>query len=317
MTKATTPQAVNYAVPRPTSPSSSPSGAVFCETCLKNQHLVTSSLAQYLPDDPDSPDYAELEKKYYKFRNGLEQRYPQICADCEPRVRQRIERSAYTAKTDALRRMIDRTEKRRATNQRSPLYLFDILGRWLRAAGLILQMLWHASMLYPILVTYATAREDISWVQSALHLGASVFGLLPTPEALINWGLTATVCGSWWNPRFVQSVRGFTKHLTGFSNWYMYQVMIVVVRWACLKLSSSPSFEASEISSQVGCHLLTMVFSVLVRPFLPTTCRHTTHQVSGIQTFWHLHPNGYRPVVWIKCLEPSPFAFGHEAGEKG
>ncbi|KAK2072935.1 hypothetical protein P8C59_007254 [Phyllachora maydis] len=99
--------------PAMSSSTSAEDGSVFCKTCLQNQHLFTASLAQYLPDDPDAPDYAEREKKYYRFRKGLEQLYPQICAECEPKVRARLERAAYTAKTDMLRRMIDRTNANR------------------------------------------------------------------------------------------------------------------------------------------------------------------------------------------------------------
>ncbi|KAG8675787.1 hypothetical protein FPOAC1_001780 [Fusarium poae] len=65
-----------YANPRPSSPSL-PQDSIFCTTCLKNQRLFTSSLAQYLPDDPNHPEYAELERNYYRYRKGLEERYPQ------------------------------------------------------------------------------------------------------------------------------------------------------------------------------------------------------------------------------------------------
>lgn len=281
VTKATTPRAVKYAVPRAISPPSSPSGAVFCETCLKNQHLVAASLAQYLPDDPDSPDYAELEKKYYRFRKGLEQRYPQICSDCEPKVRQRIEQSAYTAKTDVLRRMIDRTENHRTKKEWSPLHLFDLIGSWLRVVALTLQLLWHASVLYPLLVDYIASQEDLAWMQPTLRMGLAFFGLLPATDLLINWSLIATVCGSWWNPRFVQTVRGFTKHLAGFSNWYMYQVMVISIRLACMKLFSPARFQTSRISSQVGSHLLMMTFAVLIYRLSGTAIRTDTTPLFG------------------------------------
>lgn len=273
VTEATTPRAVNYAVPRSISPPSSPSSAVFCETCLKNQHLLTASLAQYLPDDPESPDYAELEKKYYKFRKGLELRYPQICPDCEPRVRQRIEMSAYTAKTDVLRRMIDRTEKTRTTKQRSPLYLFDGIGRWLRLAGIVLQLLWHAAVLYALLVDNIVARDDSPWLHRLSRLGVAFFSLLPSPDRLIRWSFLVTVCGSWWNPRFVQTVKGFTKHLIGFSNWYMYHVMIIFIRLASMTVLTSTPFQTARTSSFVGGHLLMLTFALLVSHF-PLPSRH-------------------------------------------
>src|SRR4051812_13892269 len=65
-----------FAVLRPQSPPSSPTGAIFCDTCLTNQHLLRASLAQYLPD-PDDPEYEDREKDFYRFRNAQEGRYPQ------------------------------------------------------------------------------------------------------------------------------------------------------------------------------------------------------------------------------------------------
>ncbi len=153
-------------MPRGSRPSSNdPSHDIFCDTCLKNQRLFTTSLAQYLPDDPDSPDYALLEKKYYQFRNRLEERYPQICAECEPRVQQRIEQAAYTAKTDTLRRMIDQSRRAQQVKRTSGLDYVSLAGRCLWFSGLVLQLLWHVSTLRTLVPEDLLISESLEWAR--------------------------------------------------------------------------------------------------------------------------------------------------------
>ncbi|KAL1877596.1 hypothetical protein VTK73DRAFT_8505 [Phialemonium thermophilum] len=263
VTESPTPAAVKYAVPLSVSPPSSPSHSIFCDTCLKNQHLVTASLAQYLPDDPESPEYAEAEKKYFRFRKNLEKRYPQICRDCEPKVRRRIEQSAYTAKTDVLRRMLDRSRSNRALKQRSGLDHLDSVGRWLRVTSLVLQLLWHCASLWAVLEANERVLEEGSLPLDIVRQASHVFDALPAPEKLIRWSILAACCGSWWNPRFVQTVRGFTKHVVGLQNWYIYQVMAVVLRLLCKSLLGRDRSREMKVSSYIAGHLLMMGFVLL------------------------------------------------------
>ncbi|CAK7263755.1 hypothetical protein SEPCBS119000_000647 [Sporothrix epigloea] len=147
----------------------SPGGetAVFCKTCLKNQHLFISSLAQYFPSDPDDPDTAELDRRYFRFRQGLEQRYPQVCADCEPRVLDRIREARYTAKTDHLRRMVDYSRQVRLTRA-TPIDAANWAGQKLWWAGLVLQILWQTgvigSFLRRTMIAPAVDAEDLGVV---------------------------------------------------------------------------------------------------------------------------------------------------------
>ena len=103
----------------PDSPSSQDADSpIFCPTCLKNQHLYNASLAQYhIETDPAHPKYKEMERKYFEYRKNLEKRYPQVCEDCEPRVLERMKRAGRTAKTDYLRRLMDKSRARRSANR--------------------------------------------------------------------------------------------------------------------------------------------------------------------------------------------------------
>lgn len=222
---------MQYAVPKP---SSTPTDIVFCETCLKNQRLFTASLAQYLPDDPDHPDYDELDRNYYRYRRNLEKRYPQVCDDCAAKVQQRIRQAGYTAKTDHLRRMMDRSRGRKTSNKKAtPLDLANVVGRWLWRGGLLAQMLWHLVYISQALEHQGNGMydpDDASWSAKAIMVLHQSVKMLPDPDLLIQAGIAAGVLSAWWNPHFVQVNRGFTRHLVGLSQWYSFQGLIVFFR---------------------------------------------------------------------------------------
>jgi hypothetical protein len=256
---------VTYAVSRTISPPR-PSGSIFCETCLKNQQLFTASIAQYLPDDPDAPDYAEREKHYYEFRRRLEKIYPQICAECEPKVRKRIEQSAYTAKTDVLRRMIDQSKTNKIISKRSWLDVVHLAGRWLWIAGFVLQIASHTLGLSLAGLTYCAAHESVPPGCAMLRtMAVPLLRTLPEQERLLRWSFFAGLLSAWWNPRFVQTVRGFTKHLLGLSKWYVYQVMIVGVRLFSMRLvGHSTASYARTATAEGAIHLLLAAFAFMV-----------------------------------------------------
>lgn len=263
--------------------SATPSQDIFCETCLKNQHLFTSSLAQYFPEDIDHPEYAELEKNYYKFRRGLEQRYPQVCAKCESKVLDRIEAAGYTAKTDHLRRMIDRSRKARSVTARSPLDVFDAAGRWLWIAGFILQLLWHASTVFALFRIHANQDAD---AHATRYIGtlAPLFDLLPSHDTLIYWSVVASISSSWWNPRFVQTVRGFTKHVLGLPKWYTYQAMLVLLKGAALKVSDKPTSQESPLMMHIGAHAFMVVFISFIYNTARRSIKTDTTPLFGIRS---------------------------------
>nr|OQO19386.1 hypothetical protein B0A51_10594 [Rachicladosporium sp. CCFEE 5018] len=68
---------------------SPPEAPLFCATCQHNQQIFTETLANYLPDDED-PQYAAYEQRLSQFKKELEERYPQICVACAPKVQMRI-----------------------------------------------------------------------------------------------------------------------------------------------------------------------------------------------------------------------------------
>lgn len=227
-------------------------------------------MAQYFPSDPNHPDTPELERKYFRFRQGLEQRYPQVCADCEPRVLDRIREAGYTAKTDHLRRMVDYSRQVRLTRA-TPLDAANWIGRKLWWAGLLLQILWQAGILGRFLfllpstsTTIPNSTGDLGFDSDAIVDGSTPHTTSHSPQQTTSTALVilqpllrllvykadiirsvciaATLASCWWNPFFVQTVRGFTKPLIGIPTWYAFQATIVITR---LLLAKAVDYQGS------------------------------------------------------------------------
>ncbi|KND94329.1 Integral inner nuclear membrane protein ima1 [Tolypocladium ophioglossoides CBS 100239] len=254
---------MQYAAPkRPT-----PTDSTFCQTCLKNQHLFTKSLAQYFPDDPADPEYAQLERNYYRYRKGLERRYPQVCDECAEKVEHRIRQAGYTAKTDHLRRMMDMSRGRKPTRRTTVLDWVNGLGRTTWRAGFVLQMLWHLVIVVQVLHHGDNGMhdpDDISVLASVLAGLKHATKFLPGADALIQWSIAAAFLSAWWNPHFVQVNRGFTKHLLGFTQWYSFQGLIVFFRLAFRRVLDIKGGQAQSMHAQLSAHMVMAAGMVLI-----------------------------------------------------
>lgn len=255
------------AIARPSSPMGSPtSERIFCDTCLKNQHLLSASLAQYLPD-PDEPDYAEREASLAEFRAAQERLYPQICPECEPKVRARLGRAEYTAKTDALRRMVDRSAAvRKEVMSRRWLEMPHALGKRLREIGFVLQLVWHAAVMNGLLLAYlvwAGLGEGV-FTMRVLRVFARVLGWLPAPERLLSWSVWSGVMGVWWNPRFAHTMQGFTKPVEGVPMWYICQVVAIGLRVWLQRLELLALADPFLINKQFLVHMAAVLIAILV-----------------------------------------------------
>ncbi len=79
---------------------------------------------------------------------------------------------------------------------------------------------------------------------------------LPQGDQLIQWAIDLSMLSLPWNPRFKQTIRGFTSHILGFKQWYMYQILVLLLRFACLSISLH--------SRSIGMPAMTMLGAQLV-----------------------------------------------------
>jgi len=120
---------------RPVSPQPSPAMGLpppFCDTCISNQTLLVKNLASFLPPE-NHPDYETYAAALPAHKAELELKYPQVCSDCEERVRARLQRNNYVAKTSALGGFLRKRRRREVIVERWGVGMwFRVCVWWIR-----------------------------------------------------------------------------------------------------------------------------------------------------------------------------------------
>ena len=246
--------------------------------------MQTFIMAQYLPDSESDPEYTERMRKFYKFKKGIEKRYPQVCDQCRPKVEAALNQAGYKAKADHLRRMMDRSRVQR-TRQRTWLDNVNTVGRLLWTFGLAFQVLWHLAVITRAVEEPVGLLDGKEEPPEFLLPLASVAHLLPNPETLRCYSVSASMASLWWNPQFVSTFRGFTRHLKGLGTWYAYQAIIIGARLVFLQLADIEGI--GNFSRLVSLHAGVIFLTLYVS--LP--CQRRSGQ--------HVHTNGWdRSTTW-------------------
>jgi Ima1 N-terminal domain len=213
---------------------------LFCSKCVRNQHLLMKVLGSYLPDS-DDPAYPAFEREYPRFRRNMEERYPQVCENCEQRVNNRIRQTGYEAKADHLRRTMERskisraTQKARRRNWRSILDVAGALGYWTSVAGQLLSDLVGTYELWDGVVGYDHLQIVVTFLSYVRELVSS-FGYCS--QDLAGIALIVGVLSIWWNPKVHHKVEGLNGRILGLNQYYECQLIVMVARfgvWALLK----------------------------------------------------------------------------------
>ncbi|KAG9724735.1 hypothetical protein KCU80_g20837, partial [Aureobasidium melanogenum] len=169
-------QPTSFAHPpqRPTSPVQPESSNLFCKTCLKNQQMVTTLLAEYLPAE-SHPQYQKYEAEYPQYRKDLERRFPQVCPKCAPRIEQHLKRTNYVAKADFLTRNLERSKAHAFNNLPTSSSLgistlSVVAMAWWGSA--LFQAYWHALAFLGI----PGNNEEVADLTPLMLVGCSVNG---------------------------------------------------------------------------------------------------------------------------------------------
>ncbi|EAW11184.1 uncharacterized protein ACLA_088730 [Aspergillus clavatus NRRL 1] len=244
---------------------------LFCAQCVRNQHLFTSALASYFPP-PDDPEYNAYEREYPTFRRNLEERYPQVCAKCEPRVKERIRQAGYEAKSDHLRRMMDRSKAGRAARQarqwnwRNLLVSAGAISYWSSVVG---QLAWNTMGALHVEPSIRAFDNDLrtSSVASCFWTTLQVRQLPGScwidlsPYA--GLALVAGILSLWWNPKLRLKVEGRGGRFVGLGEYYQVQLIVMVVRcvfWAMLK---DPASSGLQDTLPLTLHFFMIFFTIL------------------------------------------------------
>jgi Ima1 N-terminal domain len=237
--------------------------ATFCSTCIKNQHLLTKTLANYLPT-PDDPTYDEYETSYPEFRRKLEERYPPLCIRCEPGARKRIEQARYTAKADHLRRMMERSRSRRIASRlgwRSLVVTAGALFFWISALG---QLAWN---LISIMEDSEGSGADIGMntASQSLQCAVQFFTHYKTnPGCALTFAPMAFIAivfgflSSWWNPKWQHRLQGQHGRLLGLEEYYRVNTAVLLARTGFWVWARDPTILSSISNGQKVIHSMAM-----------------------------------------------------------
>lgn len=216
---------------------------------------------------------------------------------------ERLKQSSYTAKTDHLRRLLDRTRKAGAFSKtrRTWLDFFHVLGQFLWSLGILGQLLWNLAGIAGSLLRYllSTSTPNLpppgpfielessdappspsraSWVWDILEFldndGTSIwspgyYGV--TVHNMVKWSLLFNLVAFWWNPKFKEGYRGYHRHIRGFYDWYKYQALLSIARVLFWFLISYGSPDRIDQSATLGLHIFELVFIIWVCIFGPQT----------------------------------------------
>ncbi len=228
---------------------------------------MSQALASYLPP-PDAPNYAEYVKAEDEYLKGLEERYPQVCKKCEPRVQERIRAAGYAAKTDHLRRMMDRTRgygiQYRNASWSSPLVTLGGVGWFLSVAG---QILWDGLSLFePMEESFGLrdAQDPASGsvcLQQVMRGSGSISDCAELLHSAVGLALLLGVLSSWWNPVLQETLRRKGGRAVGTAEFYQIQGMLLIVR--CVTWWYLPGFDLN-VPKTKAAHLSLLVLAAIV-----------------------------------------------------
>lgn len=213
--------------------------SLFCNTCQRNQLLLNKTLAEYLPDE-DDPEYEKYAASLDAYRNELEDRYPQVCQDCLPRVQDQIRAAGYAAKADNLRRMIDRSrEHSRTVHTSRQTWTLRIiaLAKCIYICSVVVGLLWHAMGLTMTIEDDVGADTDVEWttcLAQAFSVRRAAYSCVMSPLSLrlLKTSLIADWSTIWWNPKLASKTNSITGRMRGLKSLWAIRAIVLTLRTA-------------------------------------------------------------------------------------
>ncbi|KAJ5723093.1 hypothetical protein N7488_001128 [Penicillium malachiteum] len=249
--------------------------SLFCSQCLRNQHLYTVSIAAYFPEDEDIVN-TEYDENYESYRREVEARYPQVCENCEPRVKQKIRQAGYDAKADHLRRMMERSracktmQRTRQRSWQSLVVYLGAIGFWMSIIG---QLAWNISSALTLtssIIDSDLSIDDDDTPVSFISCTAQLLETRRLPQAcsfdLAPAAGVALVVGClslWYNPKLRMKILGRTGNFSGLVEYYEVQLIFMVVRGVFWSLFKDPAASGIDAQKSLVGHLFMILFTTI------------------------------------------------------
>ena len=264
---------------------------LFCGACQRNQTLLTNILAEYLPDE-DDPKYEAFLASYDAYKKELEDRYPQVCATCLPRVQDQIRNAGYAARADHLRRIMEMSNNKRRTVQTSRLtwsLRFIWAAQWTYIITTFVGMLWHAFGLIMAPNEGFLDDETFRWdvcVSQAIHMRSVSESCVLSPgiTKLLEYTLIADLLTLWWNPKLEVMANSLTGRTHGLKSLLSIRVAVLSLRFASLHYWKRAAIESETLKSFQNTHLFMLIALALSFALTWKTVRVTYHSPSILRS---------------------------------
>ncbi|KAH9876156.1 hypothetical protein J1614_004035 [Plenodomus biglobosus] len=270
----TTAASTSYQYVRSRSPTPSmhaPAEDLFCDNCLRNQAVYTKLLSDYLPDE-DDPDYDKFLAAYDDYKVEVEERYPQVCAKCLPRVQAQIDKAGYEARADHLRRIMEMSEKKRAAPHTWGETLRSCMvsaGKWIYVFSLLAGLLWHTLGLMMAAPNDGMWADDTFFPDACLSQALfvrSVDESCVLSKSVLNlaWlGIFADLISVWWNPKLQTMAKVLTGRMVGLKSLWSIRVAVVALRSFSLYYWQGVTVDDNSITSFQRSHTIMLVVLLL------------------------------------------------------
>ncbi|KAF1983096.1 hypothetical protein K402DRAFT_456911 [Aulographum hederae CBS 113979] len=278
---------------------------VFCATCQKNQHFFQVSISEYLPS-PDDSNYEEYERGYESFKEDLERRYPLVCSQCAPAVESRLIKANYMAKTDHLRRIMEKTRKhagiprRHLWSFRGVIITLGALGWW---ASIVTQLAWHIIGAIPVLERVETVYSkpaQLAWsCASHIFYNQSVEpACYTTANSIVARGLMLGVLTVWWNNKLGDKLNNPPIRMIGLQSLWLLQTVFLAIRHLAYWLLRHPEDWRFGNGPYRAAHFM----SALIVALLASKCLRSIRLKYGPNIDWSTPP---KPLLKKNANDPT------------
>lgn len=192
-----------------------------------------------------------------------------------------MRQAGKTAKTDYLRRLMEKSKAKRSSGRGRHWLSMESAGKLLWYLGLFCQLLWHIIALVDAAQhLHPSVMESVTRVTESLTFFFPVYMVTLPTYSLARSSLICSAASVWWNPKFKQMKDGFMNHIQGFGDWYKYQGLLLAIRGLTYFLVGTGVLANPYASSTISAHTVIFVFVTYL-----AIAAHYSLKVSN-QTIW-------------------------------
>ena len=206
----------------------------------------------------------------------MEKRYPQVCRECEPKVRDRLRKSAYAAKSDMLARSLAKKHGVARSGPTSSIELLLLLVKVAFWSSLAVHAIWNmfgtTGCLRRGAGLHETRHTRSMAMDYTLDPRTTGQGTVSAEESvqcakIVEWSILVHLLTCWWNPNMRSENSLFSNRTVGKSNYYRQQALLLAIRIATFYMlhydSPSMTAEVARGGHLVSCFVILLQFWLL------------------------------------------------------